>query len=143
MTEVGDSRGAGPTRPTSRSAGPGEGAGGPGGPSALAGLFEKVKVMHSSRQWAAAEHDLAAVLGEPAFSDGSGWAAFGPVVLSDESGPEWSLLAKTFDLKAVAVAAADRGWHVGEPVDGAHETRLPLTSSAGLSVVAYSPLHAD
>ncbi|SLM89843.1 hypothetical protein [Brevibacterium yomogidense] len=116
--------------------------GGARGASALAGLFEKVKVMHSSRQWAEAEHDLAAVLGEPAFSDGNGWAAFGSVVLSDESGPEWSLLAKTSDLEAVAVAAADLNWHVGEPVEGAHETRLPLTSSAGLSIVAYSPLHA-
>lgn len=106
-------------------------------------LFEKVKVMHSSRDWTAVQRDLAAVLGEPSFSDGFGWATFGSIVLSDEPGSEWSLLAKTTDLGAVAEAAANLGWHVGESVSGAHEMRLPLRSSAGLTVVAYSPLNDD
>lgn len=105
----------------------------------LARLFEKVTVMHASRQWAAAQRDLTAVLGEPHFSDGTGWAAFGSVALSDEPGPEWSLLARTVDLAGVRGTATRLGWEVGEPEEGGHETRLTLTSPSGLTVVAYTP----
>lgn len=109
----------------------------------LSDLFEKITVMHASQQWDAAQRDLVAVLGTPAFSDDKGWAAFGTVVLSDEPGPAWSLLAKTPDLEAVARTAQQLGWEVGEPATGAHETRRILTSPAGLTVVAYVPLPAD
>lgn len=109
----------------------------------LARLFEKVTVMHASRQWAATERDLSAVLGAPRVSDGTGWATFGPVALSDEPGPEWSLLAKTADLAAVKAVAARLAWSVGESEEGGHETRVPLTSPAGLRVVAYAPVASD
>ena len=106
----------------------------------LADLFEKVTVMHSNPEWAAVQRDLVAVMGAAHFSDNKGWATFKNFYLSDERGPAWSLLAKTNDLKAVSRAAEGLGWGVGEPTVGAHETRLGLTSPAGLTVVAYSPL---
>lgn len=105
----------------------------------LASLFDKVTVMHSTSEWADVHRDLVDVLGPAVFSDGRTWASFGAVSLSDESGPAWSLLAKTTDLEAVARAAEDLGWDVGTPVRGGHETRLPLRSPAGLTVVAYAP----
>lgn len=107
--------------------------------TSLSALFDKVTVMHSTDNWSDTHRDLVAVLGEPAFSDGQGWASFGGITLSDEEGPPWSLLAKTTDLDAVALVAAAEGWTVGVPTPGAHETRLPLLSPAGLTVVAYSP----
>lgn len=105
----------------------------------LAALFLKVTVMHSTDRWSDAHRDLVEVLGEAAFSDGTGWASFGGITLSDEKGPSWSLLAKTTDLAEVARVAAQSGWTVGAETPGAHETRLVLTSPAGLTVVAYCP----
>jgi hypothetical protein len=89
----------------------------------LTNLFEKVTVMHSADHWADAHRDLTDIFGPASFSEG----------------PPWSLLAKTADLDAVAREAARLGWTVGEPAVGGHETRLPLTTPAGLTVVAYSP----
>ena len=108
--------------------------------SGFSHLFEKTVVMHSSADWAATLQDLTAVMGEPTFTDGSGWATFGSLALSDESGPAWSLLAKTTDLAAVADAAAGQGWTVGDPHTGPHEVRCLLESPTGLRVVAYAPL---
>lgn len=106
----------------------------------LAALFDKVTVMHSADHWSDVHRDLALVLGPPTFSDGAAWAVFPGISLSDERGPAWSLLAKTLDLDAVDRVARSSGWTVGEREPGAHETRLPLTSPAGLTVVAYSPI---
>jgi hypothetical protein len=109
---------------------------------ALAKLFVKVTVMHSTDRWSDVHHDLVAVLGPASFSDGAGWASFGGITLSDEKGPPWSLLAKTTDLVEVARVAAQSGWTVGTETPGAHETRLTLRSPAGLTVVAYSPINS-
>lgn len=105
----------------------------------LAALFDKVTVMHSTSTWSDTHRDLVDVLGPAVFSDGRAWASFGPLSLSDEPGPSWSLLAKTTDLDAVALLAEQTGWEVGAPEPGGHETRLPLRSPAGLTVVAYAP----
>lgn len=112
----------------------------PGSTPGFSHLIEKTVVMHASADWAATIQDLTAVMAEPAFSDGTGWASFGSLALSDESGPAWSILAKTTDLAAVAEAARSRGWTVGEPHIGPHETRCVLQSPAGLRVVAYAAL---
>jgi hypothetical protein len=105
----------------------------------LAALFDRVTVMHSSGSWSDAHRDLVEVLGPAVSSDGSAWAVFEPLSLSDEPGPEWSLLARTRDLDLVAATAATLGWAVGPQVSGAHESRVPLRSPAGLTVLAYSP----
>lgn len=112
----------------------------PGSTPGFSHLIEKTVVMHANADWAATFRDVTAVMGEPAFSDGTGWATFGALALADESGPAWSLLAKTTDLTAVADAAAATGWTVGEPHTGPHETRCLLESPTGLRVVAYAPL---
>ncbi|OZC92894.1 hypothetical protein CH282_01060 [Rhodococcus sp. 06-418-1B] len=104
----------------------------------LTNLFEKVTVMHSADHWADAHRDLTDIFGPASFSDGAAWAVFPGLSLSNEQGPSWSLLAKTGDLDAVAREAARLGWAVGEPTVGGHEARLPLTTPAGLTVVAYS-----
>ncbi|SNS97179.1 hypothetical protein [Rhodococcoides kyotonense] len=105
----------------------------------LSSLFVKVTVMHSTSNWSETHRDLVDVLGPAIFSDGRAWAAFGGVSLSDESGPAWSLLAKTTDLDAVARVAGSLGWEVGTQQPGGHETRLRLVSPAGLTVIAYAP----
>ena len=108
-------------------------------PQGFAHLIEKVTVMHASATWGDAVQDVEAVLGAPGFSDGTGWASFGTVAVSDESGPAWCLLAKTRSLEAVARAAAALGWQVGPVVSGGHEDRRSLTAPTGLQVVAYAP----
>lgn len=103
-------------------------------------LFSRVTVMHASAVWSQTSADLTAVLGDPTFSDGGTWAAWAELSVSDEAdGPAWSLLAKTSDLDAVAARAVELGWAVGQRSQGGHETRLALTSPAGLSVIAYMP----
>lgn len=107
-------------------------------------LFERVTVMHSTDRWAATAGDLSAVLGEPEFSDGTGWAAWHVLSISDESeGPAWSLLARTADLGAVTERARSLGWDVGDFSRGSHEVRVPLRSPNGLSVIAYRPASAS
>ncbi|MFE0749105.1 hypothetical protein [Gordonia sp. NPDC058843] len=104
------------------------------------GLFERVTVMHATDRWAGVSADVEAVLGSPKFSDGSTWAAWDALSVSDETdGPEWSLLARTSDLPATIERARSLGWQVGETSAGGHETRVPLRSPAGLAVIAYTP----
>lgn len=104
-------------------------------------LFERVTIMHSTDRWSAVAQDISAVLGAPSFSDGSGWAAWSTLSVSDESsGLAWSLLARTRDLAATVTRARSLGWQVGATTTGAHETRVPLRSPGGLRVIAYSPL---
>lgn len=108
-------------------------------PQGFAHLIEKVAVMHASTTWSDAMRDVEAVLGAPGFSDGSGWASFGTIAVSDEAGPAWSLLAKTRSLEDVARAAAALGWQVSPVVSGGHEDRRSLIAPTGLQVVAYAP----
>lgn len=103
-------------------------------------LFDRVSVMHASARWSEATADVAAVCGAPRFSDGSGWAAWESLSVSDEAtGPEWCLLARTADLTAVVGRARALGWQVGDQVTGGHEDQVLLTAPSGLTVVAYCP----
>ena len=103
-------------------------------------LFERVTVMHATDRWAGVTGDVEAVLGSPRFSDGSAWAAWDVLSVSDETdGPAWSLLARTADLAAAIDVARSLGWHVGEESVGGHETRVPLRTPNGLTVIAYTP----
>lgn len=95
--------------------------------------------MHSTQSWFDTHRDLVELLGPATFSDGRAWAVFPGLSLSDEPGQQWSLLAKTADLGEVARVAERLGWIVGTRAPGAHETRLPLVSPAGLTVIAYCP----
>lgn len=106
----------------------------------LSSLFDKVTVMHSTDRWSDVHRDLVDVLGPPTFTDNQTWASFIPISLSDETGPSWSLLARTSDLEEVARIAGESGWSVGTPTTGSHETRLVLTSPAGLTTIAYTPI---
>ena len=107
----------------------------------LSHVFEKLSVMHSTAHWAETFDDLTEVLGPAAFSDGSAWAKFPTLCLSDETDvPPWCLLGKTPDIGAAATLARDAGWDVGEPTVGDHECRVVLRSPHGLTVIAYSPL---
>lgn len=106
-------------------------------------LFERVTVMHATDRWAGVAGDVEAVMGSPRFSDGSAWAAWDALSVSDETdGPAWSLLARTADLAATIDVARSLGWHVGEKSVGGHETRVPLRSPNGLTVIAYTPTSA-
>ena len=48
----------------------------PGSTPGFSHLIEKTVVMHANADWAATFRDVTAVMGEPAFSDGTGWAMF-------------------------------------------------------------------
>ncbi|OUC76409.1 hypothetical protein [Gordonia lacunae] len=114
------------------------------GTSGFGSLFERVTVMHATDRWSGVAGDVEAVLGSPKFSDGSAWAAWDALSVSDETdGPAWSLLARTADLEATVDVARALGWHVGERTVGAHETRVPLRSPHGLTVIAYTPTPAS
>ena len=106
-------------------------------------LFERVSVMHASARWSEVTADVAAVCGAPRFSDGSGWAAWEYLSVSDETaGPAWCLLARTADMTAVVARARALGWQVGDQVTGSHEYQALLTAPSGLTVVAYTPMVA-
>ncbi|AZI65864.1 glyoxalase/dioxygenase (plasmid) [Rhodococcus qingshengii] len=102
-------------------------------------LFERVSIMHASSRWSTTTTDVTAVLGQPQFTDGSTWAVWKTLNVSDETGPTWSLLGRTTDLPAVAARAHELGWNVGEVVEGGHEQRLSLVAPSGLTVIAYTP----
>ena len=103
-------------------------------------LFDRVSVIHASQQWSETMVDVSAVCGAPHFSDGSGWATWDALSVSDETdGPAWCLLARTPNLEAVAARAEMLGWETGDVVTGRHERRVSLTAPSGLVVIGYSP----
>lgn len=103
-------------------------------------LFDRVSVTSASNGWSTAVEDVTAVCGEPDFSDGTRWATWGWLSVSDEAaGPAWCLLARMPDLAAVVARATELGWKIGAKVTGEHERRVPLFAPSGLTVVAYAP----
>ena len=103
-------------------------------------LVERVTVLHSTAHWPMVYGELSDVLGQPKFTDGTAWAAFGSVSLGDETDlPAWCLLVRTRDLDRLAARARDSGWTVGPVRAGGHEVRMRLTAPSGLVVIAYIP----
>ncbi|HEY1135093.1 MAG TPA: hypothetical protein VGE77_10990 [Nocardioides sp.] len=101
-------------------------------------------VLVNAAAWQQARDDLALLLGDPPVSDGASWASYDAVAprlnLGDETDvPPWALMVKVPDTGAAATALADRGWSAGDATRGGHETRVWLTSPAGLPVVLYAP----